>query len=95
MPQIKELLKQLLDEVVSNRSSMAHVEELMQELKSATDGSMKRIEAVEKKMEASPPLPPPPLSTYPPPFGRATMGKSPPTAETMVDLTTDGSNLLH
>jgi hypothetical protein len=95
MPQIEELLKQLLDEVVSNRSSMAHVEELMQELKSATDGSMKCIEAVEKKMEASPPPPPPPLSTYPPPFGRATMGKSPPTAETMVDLTTDGSNLLH
>jgi hypothetical protein len=91
MPQIEELLKQLLDEVVSNRSSMAHVEEL----KSATDGSMKRIEAVEKKMEASPPPLPPPLSTYPPPSGRATMGKSPPTAETMVDLTTGGSNLLH
>jgi hypothetical protein len=51
---IEELLKQLLDEVASNRSSLARVKESMRELKSATEGSAKRIKAVEK-MEASPP----------------------------------------
>jgi hypothetical protein len=41
-PGIEELLKQMLDEVASNRSSLTHVEELMRELKLTADGSMKR-----------------------------------------------------
>jgi hypothetical protein len=91
---IEELLKQLLDEVASNRSSLARVEESMRELESTVDGSMKRIEVVEKKMEAPPPPPPPlPLSTYPLPSGRAATGKSPPTVEKVVDLTASGNNL--
>jgi hypothetical protein len=93
---IEELLKQLLDEVASNRSSLARVEESMRELKSATEGSTKRIEAVEKKMGASPPPPPPPplsSSTFPLPSGRAPTGKSPPTAEKVMDLTANDNNL--
>jgi hypothetical protein len=60
--EIEELLKQLLDEIASNRSSLARVEESMRELKTTTDGSVKRIEAVKKKMDAPPPPPLPPLS---------------------------------
>jgi hypothetical protein len=94
--EIEELLKQLLDEAMSNCSSLAHIKESMQELKSATEGSAKRIETVEKKMEASPPPPPPPppsLSTFPPPSGRALTGKSPATAEKAMDLMTNDNNL--
>jgi hypothetical protein len=83
----------MLDEDASNRSSLARVEESMRELKTTTDGSVKRIEAVEK-MDAPPPSPPPPLSgTYPPPSEKAATGKSPPTTEKMVDLTVSGNNL--
>jgi hypothetical protein len=94
--EIEELLKQLLDEAMSNCSSLAHIKESMQELKSATEGSAKRIEMVEKKMEASPPPPPPPppsLSTFPLTSGRALTGKSLATAEKAMDLTTNGNNL--
>jgi hypothetical protein len=46
---IEELLKQLLDEIVSNSSSLAHVEESMQELKSTADRSMKWIKTVGRR----------------------------------------------
>jgi ribosome biogenesis protein Tsr3 len=52
---IEEILKQLLDESVSNSLSMAQMEELMRELKMVVDGSLKRIEMVEKKVETPPP----------------------------------------
>jgi hypothetical protein len=92
--EIEELLKQLLDEIVSNRSSLARVEESMRELKTTTDGSVKRIEAVKKKMDAPPPPPLPPLSgTYLLSSGKAATGKSPPTTEKMVDLAVSGNNL--
>jgi hypothetical protein len=88
------LLKQLLDEAASNRSSLARVEESVQELKSVTEGSTKWIKAVEKKMEASPPpLPPPLLSMFPLPSGRVPTGKSPPTAEKVMDLMANDNNL--
>jgi hypothetical protein len=38
---IEELLKQLLDEVASNHSSLARVEESMHELKTTTDRSFR------------------------------------------------------
>jgi hypothetical protein len=68
---IKELLKLLLDEVASNHSSLTKMEESMHELKMVADGSLKQIEEVEKRVEATLP-PPPPSSTgsYPPPQGR-------------------------
>jgi hypothetical protein len=73
---IKEFLKQLLDEVVSNGSSLARVEESMWELKMTTDGSVKQIEAVEKKVDAPPLPPPPPLlsGTYSPLSGKEATG---------------------
>jgi hypothetical protein len=49
---IEEILKQLLDESVSNSLSMAQMEESMRELKMVAGGSLKRIETVE--------TPPPP-----------------------------------
>jgi hypothetical protein len=93
---IEKLLKQLVDEVMSNHSSLARVEESMHELKTTADGSLKRIEAVEKKVEAPPPPPPPPLlqtGTLPPSSWKATAGKAPPTTEKTVDLTVSGNNL--
>jgi hypothetical protein len=82
---------------MSNRSSLARVEESMHELNTTIDGSLKRIEAVEKKVEAPPPPPPPPpllqAGTLPPPSGKATAGKAPPTTEKTVNLTVGGNNL--
>jgi hypothetical protein len=80
---IEDLLKQLLGEAASNRSSMARMEESMRELKMATDGSRKRIEAMER-VEAPPP---PPLA------GKATVGRSPPTTEKMSDSSVFGNQL--
>jgi hypothetical protein len=75
---IEELLKQLLDEAASNRSSMARMEESMSELKTATDGGPKQIEAMERRVEVPPPAPP---------AGKATVGRSP-TTEKMLDPST-------
>jgi hypothetical protein len=91
---IEELLKQQLDEVMSNCSSLAQVQESMCNLKMVVDGSLKRIEAVEKKVEAPPPPPPPlPSGTYPPSSMKAATKKSPPTTEKMVDSMVGGNNL--
>jgi hypothetical protein len=92
---IKELLKLLLDEVASNRSSLTKMEESMHELKMVADGSLKQIEEVEKRVEATLP-PPPPSSTgsYPPPSGKVETGKSPPTTEKLLDPMA-GDNHLH
>jgi uncharacterized coiled-coil protein SlyX len=90
---IEELLKQLLDEVVSNRSSMARMEESMRELKTVTDGSLKQIEAVERRVETPPPQPPPPATTQPLPTGKMATGRSPPTTEKMLDPSASGNNL--
>jgi hypothetical protein len=87
---IEELLKQLLDEVVSNRLSLARVEESMRELKTTADGSLKQIETVEKKVEAPPP---PQAGAFPLPLGKATTGKTPSTTEKTVDLMVDDNNL--
>jgi hypothetical protein len=91
---IEELLKQLLDEVVSNCFSMAQMEESMHELKMVADGNMQQIEAVQKKVE-TPPLPPPPLlvSSYPLPSGKVGTGRSPLTTEKLLDLAAFGNNL--
>jgi hypothetical protein len=43
---IEELLKQLLDQAASSRSTMARMEESVHELKMVVEGSLKRIEAM-------------------------------------------------
>jgi hypothetical protein len=56
------------------------MEESMRELKTVADGSLKRIEAIERRVEAPPPssLPPPQAAgSYPPPHGKTVTGKSP------------------
>jgi hypothetical protein len=81
---IEELLKQLLDQAASSRSTMARMEESVHELKMVVEGSLKRIEAMEKKVDT----PPPPLplsSAYPPPSGNASMGRSPLMTEKLLD----------
>jgi hypothetical protein len=85
---IEELLKQLLDEAASNHLSMARMEESMHDLKMVADGSVKRIKAVERRVEAPPPPPPPPPTarSYPPPHGKTVTGKSPLTTEKLLDL---------
>jgi hypothetical protein len=65
------------------------MEESMRELKMVADGSLKRIVAVERRLEAPPPpppLPPPPATgTYPMPLGKTVTGKYPPMTEKLVD----------
>jgi hypothetical protein len=91
---IEELLKQLLDEVTSNRSRLAWMDESMCELKTVAAGSLKRIQAVEKKVEALPARPPLlPSGTYPPSSEKVATGKSPLRTEKMVDSMASGSNL--
>jgi hypothetical protein len=91
---IEELLKQLLDEAASNRSSLTKMEESMRELKMVADGSLKWIEEMEKRVEATPPPPPPPLiGSYPPPSRKAGTRKSPPTTEKLLDLMAGGNHL--
>jgi hypothetical protein len=77
---IKELLKQLLDEAASNRVSMAQMEESMRELKTVAYGSLKRIEAMERRVEAPPPPPLPPpqaVGSYPHRTRRRSRGSLP------------------
>jgi hypothetical protein len=68
---------------------MTRMEESMRELKMVADGSLKRIMAVERRLEAPPPpppLPPPPATgTYPMPLGKTVTGKYPPMTEKLVD----------
>jgi hypothetical protein len=61
------------------------MEESMRELKTVADGSLKRIEVVERRVEA----PPPPS----PPTGKATVGRSPLTTEKMMDPSVFGNQL--
>jgi hypothetical protein len=57
----------------------------MRELKTVADGSLKRIEVVERRVETPPPPPPPPATTQPPPTGKMATGRSPSTTEKMMD----------